>query len=130
MMREIGELESLGDSCFNLARIMHRKLENKVWFDDNTNDGILVMYGIVEEALTRMNQTLSGRREDFTIDESRSIENRINAQRNTMKQNNIANLDRQAYSYELGTVLGDLIAECEKAGDYIINVVEARLGTD
>ena len=130
MMREIGELESIGDSCFNLARIMHRKLENKVWFDDNTNDGILVMYSIVDEALTRMNQTLSGRREDYTIDESRSIEQRINAQRNAMKQKNIANLDSQAYSYELGTVLGDLISECEKAGDYVINVVEARLGSN
>ena len=130
MMREIGELESLGDSCFNLARIMQRKLKNKVWFDDKTNEGILLMYSIVDEALTRMNQTLSGRREDYSIDESRSIENRINAQRNEMKQENIANLDKQAYSYELGTVLGDLIAECEKAGDYIINVVEARLGTD
>ncbi|MBO4525862.1 MAG: Na/Pi cotransporter family protein [Bacteroidales bacterium] len=130
MMREIGELESIGDSCFNLARIMHRKLENKVWFDDNTNDGILVMYSIVDEALTRMNQTLSGRREDYTIDESRSIESRINAQRNAMKQKNIANLDSQAYSYELGTVLGDLISECEKAGDYVINVVEARLASN
>ena len=130
MMREIGELESVGDSCFNLARIMHRKLENKVWFDDNTNDGILVMYSIVDEALTRMNQTLSGRREDYTIDESRSIEQRINAQRNAMKQKNIANLDSQAYSYELGTVLGDLISECEKAGDYVINVVEARLASN
>ena len=130
MMREIGELESIGDSCFNLARIMHRKLENKVWFDDNTNDGILVMYSIVDEALTRMNQTLSGRREDYTIDESRSIEQRINAQRNAMKQKNIANLDSQTYSYELGTVLGDLISECEKAGDYVINVVEARLASN
>ena len=130
MMREIGELESLGDSCFNLARIMRRKLDNKVWFDDSTNEGILEMYTIVDEALTRMNQTLSGRREDYSIEDSRSIENRINAKRNALKQENIANLDRQAYSYELGTVLGDLIAECEKAGDYIINVVEARLGTD
>ena len=130
MMREIGELESLGDSCFNLARIMERKLKHKMWFNDETNDGILKMYDIVDEALTRMNQTLSGRREDFRIEDSRSIEERINAHRNAMKKKNITNLDKQAYSYELGTVLGDLIAECEKAGDYIINVVEARLGTD
>ena len=130
MMREIGELESLGDSCFNLARIMERKLKHKMWFNDETNDGILKMYDIVDEALTRMNQTLSGRREDFRIEDSRSIEERINAHRNAMKKKNITNLDKQAYSYELGTVLGDLIAECEKAGDYIINVVEARLSID
>ena len=130
MMREIGELESLGDSCFNLARIMERKLKHKMWFNDDTNDGILKMYDLVEEALTSMNQTLAGHREDFRIEDSRSIEDRINAHRNAMKKKNITNLDKQAYSYELGTVLGDLIAECEKAGDYIINVVEARLGTD
>ena len=130
MMREIGELESVGDGCFNLARIMRRKLDHKVWFDDSLNDGILEMYELLEEALTKMNATLGGRREDHSISESRDVENRINSLRNSLKQKNIANLDSQAYGYELGTVLNDLIGECEKTGDYIINVVEARLGNN
>jgi len=130
MMRQIGELESVGDGCFNLARIMRRKREHKVWFDDSLNDGILHMYSLLEEALTQMNVVLSGRKEDLDIRISVGIERRINELRNRLKQENIANLDQQAYSYELGTVLNDLIAECEKTGDYIINVVQARLGRD
>ena len=130
MMREIGELESVGDGCFNLARIMRRKLDHKVWFDDKLNEGILEMYELLNEALSQMNRTLSGRREDYEFSTSREIENRINSLRNNLKQKNIANLDRQEYSYELGTVLNDLIGECEKTGDYIINVVEARFDID
>ena len=128
MLREISELESVGDGCFNLARIMRRKLDHKVWFEDSLNNGILEMYSLLEEALTQMNAILGGRKEDFNIQKSREIENRINALRNSLKQQNIANLDNQAYNHELGSVLNDLIAECEKTGDYVINVVEARLG--
>ena len=128
MLREIGELESIGDGCFNLARIMRRKRENKVWFDDKLNDGILHMYELVDEALSQMNVTLGGFKEELSISVSEDIERRINALRDSLKKQNIANLDQQAYSYELGAVLNDLIAECEKTGDYIINVVQARLG--
>ena len=128
MMREIGELESIGDSCFNLARIMRRKREYKVWFEDDLNNGILQMYALLDEALSRMNIILEGRKEDYTLSISADIEARINQLRSALKQQNVANLDQQAYGYELGTVLSDLIEECEKTGDYVINVVEARLG--
>ena len=128
MMREISELESVGDSCFNLARIMRRKLDHKVWFDDSLNNGILEMYELVEKALAQMNAALGGRKEDFDIQASRQLEQSINDLRNELKQKNIVNLDKQVYSYELGAVLNDLIDECEKTGDYIVNVVEARLG--
>ena len=128
MMREIGELESIGDGCFNLARIIRRKREHKVWFEDQLNDGILAMYDLVEEALTEMNNVLGGHKEDMSLAAAAEIEQRINNLRSQLKKQNIANLDQQVYGYELGTVLSDLISECEKTGDYIINVVEARLG--
>ena len=86
------------------------------------------MFALVDEALARMNESLSGRREDVSIADSEDVERRINACRNGLKQKNIENLDAQVYGYDLGTVFSDLIGECEKTGDYIINVVEARLG--
>ncbi|MCR5017940.1 MAG: Na/Pi cotransporter family protein [Bacteroidales bacterium] len=128
MMREIGEMESIGDSCFNLARIMRRKRSHKVWFKDSLNDSILKMYATVDEALAQMNRVLGGHRADFSVETSFEIEHRINALRDSLKDQNISNLDDKVYSYELGTVLSDLIAECEKTGDYVMNVVEARLG--
>ena len=77
-----------------------------------------------------MNALLAGRKEQFDISVSEDVEHRINACRNALKQLNIVNLDAHLYGYDKGTVFSDLIGECEKAGDYIINVVEARLGAD
>ena len=128
MLRQIGELESIGDSCFNLARILRRKRENKVAFDEKLEAGVTEMFGLVDEALARMNEMLAGRREDFSIGVSEEVERRINACRNRLKQENIDNMDARVYGYDIGTVFSDLIGECEKTGDYIINVVEARLG--
>ena len=128
MLRQIGELESVGDSCFNLARIMRRKRENKLEFGEKLEAGVAEMFGLVDEALAKMNEMLAGRREDFSIGMSEEVERRINAARNRLKKENIENLDAQTYGYDIGTVYSDLIGECEKTGDYIINVVEARLG--
>ena len=128
MLRQIGELESVSDSCFNLARILRRKRENKIVFTQQMEDGIQKMFTLVDEALTQMNVVLTGRREDLGIYESEDIERRINACRNELKQQNINNLDAHLYDYDKGTVFADMIGECEKTGDYIINVVEARMG--
>ena len=128
MLRQIGELESIGDSCYNLARILRRKRENKVAFDEKLEAGVTEMFGLVDEALAKMNEMLAGRREDFSIGVSEDAERRINACRNRLKQQNIDNMDARVYGYDIGTVFSDLIGECEKTGDYIINVVEARLG--
>jgi Na+/phosphate symporter len=60
MLRQIGELESVGDSCFNLARILRRKRENKIVFTPQMEEGLQKMFSLVEDALTRMNDVLSG----------------------------------------------------------------------
>ena len=130
MLRQIGELESVGDSCFNLARILRRKRENKITFTEQMDEGVQKMFSLVHEALDKMNALLAGRKEQFDISVSEDVEHRINACRNALKQLNIVNLDAHLYGYDKGTVFSDLIGECEKAGDYIINVVEARLGAD
>lgn len=128
MLRQIGELESVGDSCFNLARILRRKRDNKIEFTAQQEEGIREMFSLVGDALSRMNELLAGRKEELDLALSEDIERRINACRNALKQQNINSLDAQLYGYDKGTVYADLVSECEKTGDYIINVVEARLG--
>ena len=127
MLRQIGELESIGDSCFGLARIMRRKRDNQITFNDEQQAGVEQMFTLVDQALTRMNELLAGRREDYDLTASEELENSINGCRNRLKQWNINNLDQHVYSYDNGTVFSDLINEFEKNGDYIINVVESRL---
>ena len=128
MLRQIGELESIGDSFYNLARIFRRKRDNKIEFTKAQESGVNEMFTLLGEAITQMNASLSGRREDQDISVSSNIEQRINACRNSLKQKNIESLDRHEYGYDNGTVFIDIIGECEKSGDYVINVVEARLG--
>ena len=128
MLRQIGELESVGDSCFNLARILSRKREHKVVFTEQQEHQVIEMYKLVDASLTRMNRVLKGPREEFDLSESEDLELRINGFRNQLKRQNIVDLDNHIYDYENGTVYMDLISEFEKTADYVINVVEARLG--
>ncbi|MBR1782434.1 MAG: Na/Pi cotransporter family protein [Bacteroidales bacterium] len=128
MLRQIGELESIGDSGFNLGRILQRKQDNKIEFSESQTKGIIEMYNLVDAAMTRMNQILDGRKEDFDIGLSSSYEQSINELRGNLKQQNIQDLDNQVYTYDNGTVFMDLVNEYEKVGDYVLNVAEARLG--
>ncbi len=128
MLREIGELESIGDSCYNLARILRRKRDNQIVFTEQQEAGIAELYASVDAALSRMNELLAGHREEFDISRSEELESQINNCRNRLKQQNIEALDERAYGYDNGTVYMDLVNEFEKTGDYVINVAEARLG--
>ena len=130
MLREISELESIGDSCYNLARTINRKFSGKQdHFDEQQYSRIHQMMELTDEALTQMNVLMSGRKEAFDVNKSFNIENEINNYRNQLKQQNINDINNHKYTYAVGTVYMDLINECEKMGDYVVNVVEARMGT-
>ena len=130
MLREISEIESIGDSCYNMARTINRKvLGNKDHFTQKQYSRILEMMALTDQALTQMNQLIGGRKEGFDINRTYNIENEINNYRNQLKSQNISDINKHEYSYAVGTIYMDLINECEKLGDYVVNVVEARLGT-
>ena len=128
MLRQIGELESIGDAGFNMARVIRRKHEARIEFTDQQENGIKQMFHLAQEAGERMLEMLNGRREDFDFGPSEQIEARINQCRDTLKDENLRSVDTHVYSYDSGSIYMDLVNEAEKAGDYIINVVEARLG--
>ena len=128
MIRQIGELESVGDSFYNIARILRRKHDNKIVFTKSQDEGANEMISLSGAALHQMNVTLGGKRDEQSLALSQELENKINARRFALKQQNLENLDKREYSYDSGNVFNDLVTECEKTGDYIMNVVEARLG--
>jgi phosphate:Na+ symporter len=128
MLREIGELESIGDACYNIARSIHHLQESREDFTAWQYVHLHEMMRLVNEAMTQMMVVVSGRRENLTIDTSKEIEHDINALRDQLKAESISEADHNEYSYAIGSVYNDIIAECEKLGDYIMNVVEARLG--
>ena len=130
MLREISELESIGDSCYNLARTINRKYNGKQdHFDEQQYDNIYQMMDLIDTALTQMNALMSGRKEAFDVNRTFNTENEINNFRNQLKSQNIFDVNNHKYTYAVGTIYMDIINECEKLGDYVVNVVEARMGT-
>lgn len=87
------------------------------------------MFELTDDALSQMNVMLSGRRENLDSNRSFNIENEINNYRNQLKTQNINDVNEHKYTYAIGTMYMDIIQECEKLGDYVVNVVEARMNT-
>ena len=129
MLREISELESIGDANFNMARTISRKYNGKEdHFIERQYDHLHQMMELTEQSLEQMNRLILGRKESFDVNRSFNIEHEINNYRNQLKSQNITDVNNHEYTYAVGTIYMDLVNECEKLGDYVVNVVEARMG--
>ena len=130
MLREISEVESIGDSCYNMARTINLKVQGKKeHFTEKQYANLHEMMDLTNQALTQMNQLMNGRKEHFDVNRCYNLENEINNYRDQLKSQNIIDVNNHNYTYAIGTIYMDLINGCEKMGDYIVNVVEARMGT-
>ena len=128
MLREISEIESIGDSCYNIARTINRKIKGKEDFIQSQYEHIHQMFELTHNALVQMNITLVRHKDELDANRSFNIENEINNFRNQLKSQNINDINNHKYTYAIGTMYMDIIQECEKLGDYVVNVVEARMG--
>ncbi|MDO4779530.1 MAG: Na/Pi cotransporter family protein [Bacteroides sp.] len=126
MLREITELESIGDSCWNLARTIDRKRQTNQDFTEKQYEHIHFMMDLTSQAIAQM-VTLIEKPEHLPADINKAfnIESEINNYRNQLKSKNIIDVTNKEYDYQVGVYYMDLISECEKLGDYVINVVEA-----
>ncbi len=128
ILRQIGELESIGDACYKMARTISHLRENKEDLTAEQYTRLRDMLRLVNEAVAQMIVVVSGRRKDLSLADSLSIENDINELRNQIKSETVVGVNSHQYSYTLGTLYNDIVADCEKIGDYVMNIVEARLG--
>jgi phosphate:Na+ symporter len=127
MMRQISELESIGDAGYNLARAINRRKTSGKDFTEAQYGRLNEMMELTNTSLTQMNFVLSGRKESLNIGQTLDIEKNINTLRDNLKMENIQAVNDHLYDYAIGTMFIDIVTECEKLGDYVVNVVEARL---
>ena len=126
MLRAVTEIESIADSCNNLARAIRRRNEGKGEFTEMLNHNMDQMFAIVDESIKQMNIVLHKAEvvhDDINV--SYNIENEINNYRNQLKIKNMEDINLKQYDYQVGVYYMDMVAECEKLGDYVINVVQA-----
>ena len=126
MLREVTEIESIGDSCYNLARTVNRKRQTNQDFTEKQYEHIHFMMKLTDDALAQMIVVVEKpEHQSIDINKSFNIENEINNYRNQLKNQNILDVNNKEYDYQMGVYYMDIIAECEKLGDYVVNVVEA-----
>ena len=126
MLREVTEIESIGDSCYNLSRtIDHKRSDNKLFTTDQDNH-VRHMFELADGALTQMISLIEDPSDTVDINKSFNIESEINNYRKQLKGQNIVDINNKQYDYQCGVYYMDIIGECEKLGDYIVNVVEAH----
>ena len=127
MLRVISEIESVSDGCYNISRTIVRKRDDKSIYTDKMIVNHDQMMDLLEEAIKHMKKILNSElpinKDDFT--HSQNLENEINNFRNQLKSQNITDVKEQNYDYQASVTYMDLIVECEKMGDYIINIAEA-----
>lgn len=127
MLREITEIESIGDSCYNIARTISRLRSSKKEFTENQYDNIKHMFELTDDALSQMSVVLIKHKCEVDVNRTFAIESDINNYRAMLRTQNVNDINEHKYSYTAGTLYMGIIQECEKLGDYIVNVVEARM---
>lgn len=128
MLREVDDLESIGDCCYNLARTLSRKRTKcKAHFTDEQSIHISEMEKLVLASLEQMVTTLQKPEgEGHDISASYEIEREINSLRTSLRDNNLIQISAGAYDYDLGAFYIDLVNGMEKLGDHVLNVVQAK----
>jgi phosphate:Na+ symporter len=126
MLKEISEIESMGDACYNMARAINRKFRTKGEFTEDQLEHIKHIMQLCDNAMTHMIGVLS---DEPRVDVNRTLnfENEINDYRKLLKEKNVMDIESQKYSYQIGVHYMDIVNDCEKLGDYIVNVVEAHV---
>lgn len=125
MLKLVGDLESVGDCNFNLARTVNRMREKKITFNQEAMDKLELMFNLVQEALEEMRSNLNMDETAVNLNKAIQLEKRVNNYRSQLKAEHLDNLAKEVYSYEAAILFNDLFSECEKLADYVINVSEA-----
>ncbi len=127
MLNIVSEIESIADGCLGVGKTLVRKNEGNAHFADIQYEDIDKMFAHVKEAMQNMLLLLQDieNANDPDIIRSYNLEREINNYRNQVRTANIKNINEKRYEYQSGTFYMDIIADLEKTGDYIINVVDA-----
>lgn len=129
MLRIVDNLESIGDSCYQLSIAIESKRKQNIWFSQDMRDKVQTMFSLVREAVLEMNDNLSENYHSVNGQRATEIENKINNYRDQLRNEHTEAVKNNEYSYQTGICYSNLYAQCEKLADFAINVTEAIVKT-
>lgn len=125
MLEIIDDIESIGDTCYNLTQAIHAKYERKLKFNEELENNIQTMFALLDRGFEEMNKNFKNEYSDIDVEIAYEIENEINHLRNELKEQNVLNIKAKKYKYKVGIVYSEMISISERIGDYIINTAQA-----
>lgn len=125
MFKVVSELESIADSSFNIAQAINRGYDQKVKLPEELVKKLETMFDIVEESLKVMTLNTESEYENVMAKKAYELEGEINNYRTILRQEHFVQIKQQKYSYMTGVIYNDIFSECEKIGDYAINITQA-----
>ena len=125
MLRIVDNLESIGDSCYQLSLTIDSKRKQNIAYSQEMNEKLQKMFSLVKEAVLEMNNNLSANYHNVSIDRAKELENRINEYRDQLRTEHTEAVKQNQYPYQTGISYSTLYAQCEKLADFAINVTEA-----
>lgn len=121
----IDNIESIGDACHNIEKALVRKKETKVKFPKEITENVMKMFGLIDKALEEMLNNLNKDYSEVDITKAYKTETEINNYRNLLREDHIKNIKEKKYKYKAGVLYNELFSNCEKLGDYAINISES-----
>lgn len=125
MLRIVDNLESIGDSCYQLSLTIESKRKQNISYSQEMNDKLQKMFSMVKQAITEMNNNLSENYHNVNIANAKELEHQINEYRDQLRAEHTEAVKQNQYSYQTGISYSTLYAQCEKLADFAINVTEA-----
>ncbi|MBO5963932.1 MAG: Na/Pi cotransporter family protein, partial [Bacteroidales bacterium] len=125
MLRIVDNLESIGDSVFQLSIAIDSKNKQNISFTDEMNSKLGKMFSLVREAVVEMNANLLENYNNVNITKAKELETKINTYRDELRAEHTEAVKNNEYSYQTGICYSNLYAQCEKLADFAINVTEA-----
>jgi phosphate:Na+ symporter len=125
MLRIVDNLESIGDSCNQIAITIDNKRKTGSWFDKDLRDKLNIMFEYVREALILMDENLQTNYSEITAEKANELEYKINKYRDQLRDEHTEAIKNNAYPYQTGIYYSSLYAQYEKLADFAINVTEA-----
>ena len=125
MFKIVSEIESIADSSLNITNAIHRRNEQNITFPPELTGKLKHMFALVEEALNTMCVNLGMEYREVNAKKAYELEQAIDNYRTILKQEHLLAIEEKRYDYSTGILYNDIFSECEKIGDYAINVTQA-----
>jgi phosphate:Na+ symporter len=125
LLRCIDEIESIGDACYKMSSIIRSKNDMKLYFIQDLRDRLQILFSRVEESLEVMHRHLSADLFKIRLEDAEAAEEKINRYRDELREEHFKDVREEKYSHQAGVVYVELITQCEKVGDYAMNVTRS-----